>query len=111
MSRVALVTAEIARDADDDETPLLDALIWSGVEASVVVWDDRKVDWSTFDLVVVRSTWDYALRHNEFVRWLRRVSLRSITSSCNRAAPNSSSTRMPALACAKPVPTAVLKPS
>ncbi len=77
MSRVALVTAEIARDADDDETPLLDALIWSGVEASVVVWDDRKVDWSAFDLVVVRSTWDYALRHNEFIRWLRRVSLRS----------------------------------
>ncbi|CAB4774737.1 unannotated protein [freshwater metagenome] len=77
MSRVALVTAEIARDADDDETPLLDALIWSGVDASVVVWDDRKVDWSTFDLVVVRSTWDYALRHNEFVRWIRRVSLRA----------------------------------
>jgi hypothetical protein len=42
-----------------------------------VVWDDRKVDWSTFDLVVVRSTWDYSLRHNEFIRWLRRVSLRS----------------------------------
>jgi len=77
VSRVALVTAEIVRGADDDETPLLDALIWSGVEASVVAWDDRSVDWSTFDLVVVRSTWDYALRHNEFVRWLRRVSLRS----------------------------------
>ena len=77
MSRVALVTAEIARGADDDETPLLDALIWSGVEASVVAWDDRSVDWAVFDLVVVRSTWDYAPRHNEFIRWLRRVALRS----------------------------------
>ncbi len=77
MSRVALVTAMMARGADDDETPLLDALIWSGVEASVVDWDDRSVDWASFDLVVVRSTWDYAPRHDEFVRWLRRVALRS----------------------------------
>lgn len=77
MTRVGLVTAEIARGADDDETPLLDALIWAGVEASVVAWDDRSVDWASFDLVVVRSTWDYAPRHQEFLRWLRRVSLRS----------------------------------
>lgn len=77
MTRVALVTAEAARGTDDDETPLLDALIWSGIEASVVAWDDRTVDWATFDLVVVRSTWDYVARQNEFVRWLRRVALRS----------------------------------
>jgi hypothetical protein len=77
MTRVALVTAEVARGTDEDETPLLDALIWGGVEASVVAWDDRAVDWSAFDLVVLRSTWDYAPRHGEFVRWLRRVSLRS----------------------------------
>lgn len=77
MTRVALVTAEAARGSDEDETPLLDALIWSGVEASVVAWDDRSVDWSAFDLVVLRSTWDYAPRHGEFVRWLRRVALRS----------------------------------
>lgn len=77
MTRVGLVTAEAARGTDDDETPLLDALIWSGVEASVVAWDDRTVDWALFDLVVVRSTWDYVARQNEFLRWLRRVSLRS----------------------------------
>jgi hypothetical protein len=77
MTRVALVTAEAARGSDDDETPLLDALIWSGVEASVVAWDDRSADWSAFDLVVIRSTWDYAPRHGEFVRWIRRVALRS----------------------------------
>ncbi len=77
MIRVALATAEIARGTDEDETPLLDALIWSGVEASVVAWDDRSVDWAAFDLVVIRSTWDYTPRYNEYVRWLRRVALRS----------------------------------
>ena len=77
MTRVALVSALAAQGADEDETPLLDALIWSGVEATLVSWDDRSVDWSVFDLVVIRSTWDYAPRHAEFVRWLRRVALRS----------------------------------
>jgi hypothetical protein len=77
VSRVALVTATAASGSDEDETPLLDALIWHGVEASVVAWDDRRVDWSSFDLVVVRSTWDYVGRFDEFVRWLRRVAVRS----------------------------------
>jgi hypothetical protein len=57
--------------------PLLDALIWRGVDATVVAWDDRSVDWSSFDLAVIRSTWDYARRDREYVRWLQRVERRS----------------------------------
>ena len=33
------------------------------------MWDDRAVDWSRFDLVVVRSAWDYAERWREFLAW------------------------------------------
>jgi glutathione synthase/RimK-type ligase-like ATP-grasp enzyme len=33
------------------------------------VWDDPAVDWARFDLVVVRSAWDYAERWREFLRW------------------------------------------
>lgn len=29
--------------------------------------------WDSFDLVVVRSTWDYWLRHDEFLAWTRSV--------------------------------------
>ena len=29
------------------------------------VWDDGGVEWSEFDLVVVRSTWDYPDRRDE----------------------------------------------
>jgi O-ureido-D-serine cyclo-ligase len=77
MARVALVTATATSGADPDEVPLLDALIWQGVDASVVAWDDRSVDWGSFDLAVVRSTWDYAPRAREFGRWLRRVERRT----------------------------------
>jgi glutathione synthase/RimK-type ligase-like ATP-grasp enzyme len=37
------------------------------------VWDDRGVDWDRFDLVVVRSTWDYTDRREEFLAWAERL--------------------------------------
>jgi O-ureido-D-serine cyclo-ligase len=77
MARVALVTAVAARGDDEDEVPLLDALIWRGVEASVVAWDDRGADWAAFDAAILRSTWDYSKRHREFLRWLHRVDRRT----------------------------------
>ena len=33
------------------------------------MWDDGTVEWAEFDLVVVRSTWDYPDRRNEFLAW------------------------------------------
>jgi glutathione synthase/RimK-type ligase-like ATP-grasp enzyme len=33
------------------------------------VWDDRSIDWDRFDLVVIRSTWDYPARREEFLAW------------------------------------------
>jgi hypothetical protein len=42
-------------------------------EAVPAVWDDPAVDWSAFDLVVVRSTWDYTGRRDEFVAWAEDI--------------------------------------
>ena len=33
------------------------------------MWDDDGVDWAQFDLVVVRSTWDYPSRRDAFLSW------------------------------------------
>ena len=74
MARIALITAVAARDLDEDLPPLVAALRGDGTAASVVDWDDASVDWSRFDLAVLRSTWDYSLRLPEFLRWVDRVS-------------------------------------
>jgi glutathione synthase/RimK-type ligase-like ATP-grasp enzyme len=58
---------------DDDDAPLIAALAERGVGAAIAVWDDPQVDWEAFDLVAIRSTWDYALRREEFVRWAASV--------------------------------------
>lgn len=71
--RVAIATCTEAYDADEDAPLLMPALADAGVDATLEVWDDESVDWSGFDLVVVRSTWDYALRRDEFLAWADRV--------------------------------------
>jgi glutathione synthase/RimK-type ligase-like ATP-grasp enzyme len=66
---VALVTASVARNLDDDLPPLGEALRWRGVATEVVVWDDPAVDWGRFALAVVRSVWDYPRRRGELLAW------------------------------------------
>jgi len=40
-----------------------------GVRAEYVSWDDAGADWDEFDVVVVRSTFDYSRRRDEFLAW------------------------------------------
>jgi len=67
--RVALATCAEIPAGDEDAPPLIDALAARGVEATPAVWDDEAVEWGGFDLVVVRSTWDYPGRRDEFLAW------------------------------------------
>ena len=77
MLRIALVTARAARGTDHDMPPLLAALREAGADAREVDWDDDAIDWSRFDLVLLRSSWDYFERLREFLAWAERVSQRT----------------------------------
>ncbi len=68
--RVAVVSSKIAAGMSDDDPILLKALDRAGHEALLWSWDDPSVDWSSVDVALVRSTWDYFERADEFVPWL-----------------------------------------
>ncbi len=36
-------------------------------------WDDPAVEWERYDRVVIRSTWDYTWRSEDFLSWVGRV--------------------------------------
>jgi len=78
---IGLVTAAVARELDIDLPLLGAALERAGTQFHFVDWHDASVDWSQYSLLVLRSTWDYHLRRNEFLQWLRRVS--QLTTVCN----------------------------
>jgi hypothetical protein len=71
--RIALATCSALPDLDADEQLLLAPLRALDVEPVAAVWDDASVDWAEFDLVVIRSTWDYTARREEFLQWTRRM--------------------------------------
>jgi glutathione synthase/RimK-type ligase-like ATP-grasp enzyme len=70
---VAIATCAALPGLHHDDEPLLDALAERGVPTRILAWDDPSVDWSTAELVVIRSTWDYMERRDEFVAWAERV--------------------------------------
>ncbi|MYT70972.1 MULTISPECIES: hypothetical protein [unclassified Streptomyces] len=74
MSRIALVTCRPGPEISvDRDLPLLvGELRGCGADAVAVEWDDPEVDWGSFELVVLRSTWDYSWRRAEFLEWAAR---------------------------------------
>jgi glutathione synthase/RimK-type ligase-like ATP-grasp enzyme len=57
---------------DPDEPVLIEALRRQGVAAEGHPWY-AEVDWARYDLEVVRSTWDYIDRRDEFLAWADSV--------------------------------------
>ncbi|GAA3853412.1 hypothetical protein GCM10023084_04530 [Streptomyces lacrimifluminis] len=74
MVRIAIVTYDPRPETSKDrDFPLLvRELAAAGADATAAYWDDPDVDWASFDLAVVRSTWDYTWRAEEFAGWLER---------------------------------------
>jgi glutathione synthase/RimK-type ligase-like ATP-grasp enzyme len=67
---IALATSSEFPQLDPDDAPLRAAL---GDDAQPAVWSDPAVDWASYDAVLLRSVWDYFLRHDEFIAWVDRV--------------------------------------
>jgi hypothetical protein len=57
--------------ADPDAGPLHAALAARGATSTSVAWDDPTVDWATFSLVLISSTWDSVDLPREYLAWAR----------------------------------------
>lgn len=71
--RIALACSDETPAGAPDDAPLADALAAAGAQVAHARWDDPSIDWASFDVVVVRSTWDYHLRAPAFLAWVERV--------------------------------------
>ena len=78
---VAFVTTlDTAILHDDFDLPFhIEAFADAGVHLVHAAWEDPDVDWDRFDLVIVRSTWNYVDRLEEFRGWMQaRSDLRTL---------------------------------
>lgn len=73
-SRVAYVTSEPRMPQWEDDQLSAEVLAARGITVEFVAWDDPGADWDPYDLVVVRSPWDYGERIEEFLAWADTIS-------------------------------------
>ena len=79
MPRLAYVTSTpLADDPDFDIPHAVPALEAAGWQVELARWDDPAVDWASYDVVVVRSPWDYADRRDAFLAWARLADAASV---------------------------------
>jgi len=71
--RIAFVTFDKEPQIAEDDAIAAAALRDRNAKVEAAVWSDPSVRWDDFDLVVIRSTWDYHERAPEFSNWLERL--------------------------------------
>lgn len=68
--RIAFVTSAAHADLTPDDRLAASALTDAGAEVVAAIWRDEAVDWRRFDLIVLRSTWDYYYHAAQFREWI-----------------------------------------
>lgn len=73
MTRVAVVTCDEMPHLDGDEARLVPALCALGCVVVTPSWRAATFDWSSVDVAVIRTTWDYQVDLGAFLSWAERV--------------------------------------
>jgi glutathione synthase/RimK-type ligase-like ATP-grasp enzyme len=73
MKIIAFVTSTAAPGIAADDTILRDALEARDLKVVAAAWDDPTVNWTNFDLLLIRSCWNYHLAPEKFERWISSV--------------------------------------
>lgn len=71
---IALATCRALPELDSDDQLLYRALLDAGIKTEIAIWDDETVDWSQYELVVIRSTWDYVPHRDAYLAWAEKIS-------------------------------------
>lgn len=73
IATIAIVTYHKAPDLTPDDALLVAPLAERGIRAVPAIWNDDAVDWSAFDAIVVRASWEYYREEDRFFAWLDQL--------------------------------------
>ncbi len=71
--RIAYLSMDSLEGFYTYEERTFEPLLVRGIEAETVSWRASGVDWSSYELVVIRTTWDYQDHLAEFLRVLEEI--------------------------------------
>lgn len=73
MKHVALVTCSTFPALSQSDATLVAPLKKEGFVSHAVPWDEKDMDWSLFDRIILRSCWNYPEKYDRFIDWLYRL--------------------------------------
>lgn len=71
--KIAFVTSSVKPDFAPNDLPIVEFLRAKGAMVQALPWDVESGQWNAFDLVVIRSCWNYHLHPEQFQQWLDRM--------------------------------------
>lgn len=79
MTRIALATCRDLPRLTPDDRILRDELLRYGFEVETALWNAEEIQWNSFDLVMIRSCWDYHLHCDRFLSWAEDLDRTGVT--------------------------------
>ena len=83
MPRCAILTLKDLSDFECYDHLLIKPMKRKGWDCIMVPWDDKNVSWDSFDLAIIRSTWDYQNRLEDFIKVLQKIQLETVQTKCD----------------------------
>ncbi len=71
--KIGLLTCEKLPQLTPADQQLIPELAKHNIAASAVIWNDKTINWTDFDYLIFRNTWDYFEKENEFNLWLDQI--------------------------------------
>ncbi|UQD57480.1 RimK family alpha-L-glutamate ligase [Flavobacterium sp. K5-23] len=71
--KIGILTCDKLPELLASEQVLIPALSKHNIDAKPVIWNDPNIDWSAFDYLIFRNTWDYFEKETEFNLWLDHI--------------------------------------
>lgn len=79
MANVVFATDEDHTELVQGDQDLQDELANLGHSVDIGVWNDSGVNWSNYDILLVRSTWDYEENYEAYLDWINEIDLSNVT--------------------------------
>lgn len=73
MMKLAIATCSKVPVLTQSDKQLLPLFHSTGLIVEIQTWNDSTVDWSIYDVILIRTIWDYHLNYELFLKWLVRL--------------------------------------
>jgi glutathione synthase/RimK-type ligase-like ATP-grasp enzyme len=71
--KIGILTCEKLPELNLEDQLLLPEFAKHNITATAVIWDNESIQWSDFDYLIFRNTWDYFEKETTFNKWLDHI--------------------------------------